>query len=138
MSQARNWLGTLNNPDCVPHEFLEELFNNAKATYVCGQLEKGENGTPHIQFFINFPKPTRISVLQKLVYKGHFEKVLVNNGADDYCLKEETRVEGPWEFGKKPLKRNSKTDWDRVYEEAKFGNYDNIPANVKVQHYANL
>lgn len=64
--------------------------------------------------------------------KSHFELVKVNNGADDYCLKEDTRVEGPWEFGKKPHKRNSKTDWERVYEEAKVGNLDAIPASVKV------
>jgi len=51
-----------------------------------------------------------MSVLQKLA-KGHFEPVKVNNGADDYCMKEDTRVEGPWEFGTRPVKRNSKTDW---------------------------
>jgi len=73
-----------------------------------------------------------MSLLQKLAPKAHFEKVVINNGADDYCLKEETRVEGPWEFGKKPHKRNSKTDWERVYEEAKLGNLDKIPASVKV------
>jgi len=52
-----------------------------------------------------------MSVLQKLAPRGHFEKVKVNNGADDYCLKEDTRVEGPWELGSKPVKRNSKVDW---------------------------
>jgi len=52
-----------------------------------------------------------MAVLQKLAPKGHFEPVKVNNGADDYCLKEDTRVEGPWELGEKPVKRNSKVDW---------------------------
>lgn len=33
-----------------------------------------------------------------------------DNGASDYCLKEETRVEGPWEFGLKPARRNVKGD----------------------------
>lgn len=107
-----NWLGTLNNPTEVPHEFLERIYTGLKAKYVCGQFEKGEEGTPHIQFFVNIQKPgCRISALQKLCPKGHFEKVKVNNGADDYCLKEDTRVEGPWEFGSKPVKRNSKIDW---------------------------
>lgn len=55
-----------------------------------------------------------MAVLQKLIPKVHCEPVKVNNGADDYCLKEDTRVEGPWEFGEKPIKRNSKVDWDKV------------------------
>jgi len=33
---ARNWLGTLNNPEEVPQEFLERIFNKTKAAYVCG------------------------------------------------------------------------------------------------------
>lgn len=32
----------------------------------------------------------------------HIESVYRDNGADEYCLKEETRVDGPWEFGVKP------------------------------------
>jgi hypothetical protein len=50
MSKCSNWLGTLNNPssDVTTEEWLKAFFNKTKATYVCGQLEKGENGTPHI------------------------------------------------------------------------------------------
>jgi len=92
-----NWLGTLNNPDVVPQEYLENFFTKLNATYVCGQLEKGAEGTAHIQFFINVKKPgQRISALKKICNKAHFEQVRVNNGADNYCMKEDTRVEGPW------------------------------------------
>lgn len=31
-----------------------------------------------------------------------------DNGVAEYCNKEETRVEGPWEFGEKPYRRNDK------------------------------
>lgn len=44
-----NWLCTLNNPE--PEfiiEYLEKWNKVGGARYVCGQLEKGENGTPHI------------------------------------------------------------------------------------------
>lgn len=40
--------------------------------------------------------------------------VKINNGADNYCMKEDTRLEGPFEYGIKPVKRNSKTDWEEV------------------------
>jgi len=65
----------------------------------------------HIQFFVNLPDKARLSALKKVCGQAHYEPVKINNGADDYCLKEDTRVEGPWEFGVKPVKRNSKTDW---------------------------
>ena len=56
--------------------------------------------------------------IKKFDKKIHCEPVKVNNGADTYCLKEDTRVEGPWEFGTRPIKRNSKVDWDIVKKAA--------------------
>lgn len=40
-----------------------------------------------------------------------------NNGADDYCNKEDTRVEGPWSAGVKPAKLNKKGDLARRNKE---------------------
>jgi Putative viral replication protein. len=60
----------------------------------------------HIQFFIIFKGQQRISALKKHCPKAHFTAVKRDNGASDYCLKEDTRVEGPWEFGVKPARRN--------------------------------
>ena len=37
----------------------------------------------------------------------------VNNGADDYCNKEDTRLEGPWTHGIKPARLNKKGDLAR-------------------------
>lgn len=53
------YLGTLNNPtDHYPDfdlaQYLESWKTKGKAVYVTGQLEKGEEGTPHVQFFLNF------------------------------------------------------------------------------------
>lgn len=49
-----------------------------------------------------------MSALSKVCKKSHFVAVKVDNGASDYCLKEETRLEGPWEFGLKPARLNKK------------------------------
>lgn len=117
--QARNFLGTLNNPDFQEHrDWLEKWVTQGKARYVCGQLEKGAEGTVHIQYFLNFEKPTRVSALKKHCSKSHFETVVINNGAHSYCMKEETRIDGPWEFGVKPVQRNSKADWEEVKSNA--------------------
>jgi len=57
-----------------------------------------------LQFAIAFPKPgKRITGLKKFCDKAHFEPVKVDNGIDAYCMKEETRLEGPWEFGVRPV-----------------------------------
>jgi len=51
--------------------------------------------------------------LKKHCKRSHFEPVKHNNGADDYCNKEETRIEGPWSFGIKPARLNVKGDLAR-------------------------
>jgi len=104
-----NWLGTVNNPDTSNVEdYLKKWFDDG-AAYVNGQLEKGKDGTVHIQFFLNYKKPgRRLAALKKHDGRAHFELVKRDNGASDYCLKEETRVEGPWEFGVKPARKNVK------------------------------
>lgn len=111
MSKSRAWLGTLNNPDTVvARDYLETWFKQAKPKYINGQVEKGAEGTVHIQYFLIFPDPIRLAALKKFCAKSHFTPVKRDNGASDYCLKEETRVEGPWEFGLKPARRNVKGD----------------------------
>lgn len=62
----------------------------------------------------------------------------VDNGASQYCQKEETRVEGPWSFGEIPIKRNSKEDWNLVKAAAKEGRFDDIPADILIKHYGNI
>lgn len=52
-------------------------------------------------------------------------------------MKEETRLEGPYEFGDKPVRRNTKTDWNEVLDHAKKGEFDKIPADIYYRHYSN-
>lgn len=135
---SRNYICTRNNPDVSTEEYLQKFFDVSKAQYICGQLEKGAEGTPHIQFFVNFKNSEKIARLTKTDPRGHYEKVIINNGADNYCMKEDTRLEGPFEFGIKPVKRNSKVDWEEVKQKAKEGRLDEIPADIYVKHYGNL
>lgn len=108
MSQARSWLCTFNNPTGITSDFLQEYLEmwHKHATYVNGQIERGANGTLHVQYFVNFSKPHRLAALKKICGKSHFTPVSRDNGASDYCLKEETRVAGPLELGIKPARKN--------------------------------
>lgn len=53
-------------------------------------------------------------------------------------MKEDTRLEGPYEFGNKPVKRNSKTDWNEQLQLAKTGQFDKIDANIMLRHFNNI
>lgn len=137
-SKSRNFLMTLNNPVEECEDYLKALHGKLGAAYTCGQLEKGANGTPHIQFFMNWKEPIRLSKIKKADNKLHIEVVKINNGAHTYCMKEETRLDGPWEFGTKPVQRNSKQDWEEVKQHALTNQLEKIPADIYVRHYRNL
>lgn len=55
--------------------------------------------------------------MRKFCKFSHFESVQQNNGADDYCMKEDTRMEGPWEFGIRPPRKNQKGDTKRFNQQ---------------------
>lgn len=129
---------TLNNPVETAQDYLQAIYTALKAKYCCGQLEKGENGTFHLQFFLNFKDAVRPAHIKKFDSKLHVEIVKINNGAHTYCMKEDTRIEGPWEFGEKPVQRNNKTDWEEVKQNAMTGKIDKIPADIYVKHYRNI
>lgn len=86
MSKARNFIGTLNNPDTTTCEAYLKAWKDVKGcTYATGQLEKGAEGTVHLQYFLNFDTQQRITALKKHCGKSHFEVVIKDNGAADYC-----------------------------------------------------
>lgn len=114
MSTSRNWLFTLNNPTEDPEEYLGAFFKKAKARFLIGQLERGENDTPHLQFALNMAEPCRQTKFKKQDKRLHIELVKRDNGIFDYCSKVDTRVAGPWEYGTRPIRANTKTDWDEV------------------------
>lgn len=140
MSSCRTWLGTENNPDEPENtqQWLRRLHEATGARYVCGQLERGENGTLHVQFYINFSGKKRLAAMKKISPRTHWEAIKVDNGADKYCMKEDTRVEGPWEFGERPIRRAAKTDWQFVWDKAVEGDLTAIDPKIRVQHYRNL
>jgi hypothetical protein len=142
--KVRNFLCTTNfkdlqEKDINTEQYLDQVYFKSGAKYVVGQLEKGEKeGTLHIQFYVNFDEPQRMSKLKKVDNRMHIVPVYKNNGADTYCMKEDTRVDGPYQFGEIPIQRNKKTDWEKVWELAKQNKIDEIPANIRVSHYTKL
>lgn len=79
-----------------------------------------------------------MSALKKICPRAHFEKCRSDQASIDYCNKSDTRVEGPISFGEKPMHRNSKQDWEAVWEAAKRGDLEAIPAEIRIKHYRTI
>lgn len=129
-----NWICTLNNPKVT----LEEVHAATGARYTTGQMEEGKLGTKHLQFFQNFSKKVSLSTYKKANRAIHATVVLKDNGVQAYCNKLETRIEGPWTYGTKPMDRTSVTDWAEVLAKAKTGRIDEIPPDIQIRCYSSL
>lgn len=94
------WTFTWNNPPNAYGSLLGNLVDSKIAKYVCGQLEQGKNGTNHFQGYIEFNKQTTLKKCKECIPGAHWE---ISGGTGEenkkYCTKEETRIEGPWEWG---------------------------------------
>lgn len=96
MSMPRNWCFTLFN-EKKPFEELPEYAN-----YVVYQQECcPSTGKLHYQGYINLVRGQRLSFLQKRIGNGVHLEVAKGDAKSNksYCTKEDTRVDGPWEFG---------------------------------------
>lgn len=68
---------------------------------------------------------------------GHYE-LSRSSAANTYVWKDDTSAGERFEFGVLPFARNEKKDWEAVWEHAKNGNLDAIPADVRVVSYRTL
>jgi hypothetical protein len=70
----------------------------------------------------------RLVALKKFDSKPHWELARNVDRSIVYCMKEDTRVEGPYEYGIRPIKRDSKVDWEEVKNAAVKGELSKVPA----------
>mgnify|MGYP000532188901 CR=1 FL=1 len=96
-SLGRHFCFTLNNPLST-----ELNWNNLeKVRYAIWQLEKGETRqTLHLQGYVELDSPARTTYFRNVLPNAHLE---IRRGsrdqARDYCRKEDSREQGPWEYG---------------------------------------
>jgi len=68
---------------------------------------------------------------------GHYE-LSYSKAVAEYVWKDETSLGERFEFGKKPLKRNDKNDWDAIKLSAMENRIDDIPSDVFIRYYMQL
>lgn len=110
MINSRNFIGTHNNPEMTLEEFMTILKALPKVTAARCQLEKGESGTPHIQWMVSLTSKTRLTAMIKKMKGSHVEIAKNAMAAWNYCGKQDTRVEGPLEHGLPPASKAVKGD----------------------------
>lgn len=96
MSQSRNWVFTLNNPRDT--EYPESWTTNHLKLIVY-QVEIGEEGTFHLQGYLELDTPRRMSFMKNLAPRAHWE---IRKGsrkqALEYVTKKETQLTPPSAF----------------------------------------
>lgn len=107
---------TLNNPTHEQSEGRVGWTEWVGLDYAVCQLERGEQGTFHLQGYCRFASNKRFGTVRQLLAHAHWELARGNERqCVAYCRKEETRISGPWEFGELPANDQGKrTDLDRI------------------------
>lgn len=122
ISRTPRWCFTFNNP---PSGWTPPTGSDIE--YMVWQREKGEKGTEHIQGYVRFKSQKRFQAAKNWfsVPEIHLEPAKGNEKQNKtYCTKEETRVEGPFEYGEyddKAGAQGKRTDLDEVAEKLTKG-----------------
>lgn len=126
--QAIFWILTIPQKDFTP-------YLPPGCSWIKGQLELSESGFNHWQVVVSFSKKRSLAGVREIFGPVHAE-LTRSAAANDYVWKEETSVAGTrFEFGAKPICRNSSTDWEEVWENAKSGLLARIPPHARVVSY---
>lgn len=87
-SRSSVWSVTINNPVGADEENIS--LARQKGWKVDGQLEKGENGTPHYQLIVKTGQ-VRFSAVKKAFPRAHIEVARNVQALEQYVHKEDTR-----------------------------------------------
>lgn len=115
INACRNYMFTTNNPVDADMPIW-----SAEIKRVVWQTEKGEEGTLHLQGYVELLTRKRITTLKKTVSwlaRAHLEaRRGTPKEAYDYCTKEDTRVDGPYYIG----------DWSPEQSSAKVSTLNEV------------
>lgn len=117
---AKHWVFTLNDKqNLLDSEKVIDLLA-PHCDYLVFQEEKGADGTKHYQGYAEFKKKLRFSQILNFSnrWRPHWEKRKgTRQQARDYAMKDETRIDGPWESGDKPWNpkaQGKRSDLDKL------------------------
>ncbi|QKI28852.1 Rep [Pittosporum tobira alphasatellite 2] len=119
--QSTNWVWTCNFPDPTDRP-VPDFSGDDTVQYAIWSHEKETHD--HLQGYLQCTKRrTKNQVLK--TFKAcvprscHVDpqRALNNDEARNYCMKEATHVEGPWEYGSYIAERSHKRKWETILED---------------------
>ena len=133
---AKNIVFTYNNPSIEAEELIELLQTVCNVDrqgaqtpvfrYCVFQKEEGELGTPHYQGYLQLTHRVRWARINRVLPEGDHMHLEARRGthqqAVDYCRKEDSRVDGPWEAGTPDAtERGDRKDLERYRDAIRSG-----------------
>lgn len=133
--QVTNWCFTLNNYSPDEKQYINDLVDiNERVVYLCYGEEVGDNGTPHLQGYIEFRRTVKFGGVRAILPRCHIE---ARRGTQEqaiiYCQKDGKF----FEFG---TKKNvtGKKDYVNALNFAKEDKIDDIDPQMQIQYYTTL
>lgn len=150
--QTCRWLFTWNNYPawCKDKQQVRDRWGTFCQAVVLGFEKAPSTGTLHIQGYLQLQKKTTFKGLKKLLIarleNGHQVSFRKARGTTlenlNYCKKDGDYIEfGQWpnDAKEEPKRvRTAATDWDAIWDSAKRGKLDDIPAVARIRHYKTL
>lgn len=131
--QGKFWLLT------IPHHlFMPWLPPGVK--FIKGQLERGEStGYLHWQVLVCFIKRVRRRTVKSIFGEQLHVEYVKSRAAHEYVWKESTAITGTrFLLGELPADRSSSRDWDTIWQSARDGKFEEIPADVRLRYYSQV
>lgn len=135
----RRFVFTLNNPT----EGCEDYLKGRECRYLVFGREIGASGTPHLQGYVEFTMKKSIRAVKNWFgpYNPHIESAKGNaEQASEYCKKDGDY----FEKGERSITKKEKAKkagdaeiqrWEKAFEDAKEGKFDEIPCDIRVKYY---
>jgi len=123
----------------IPHDqYAAPTELPAGLSWIKGQEELGATGYRHWQLVVALSRKSALAGVVS-IFPGAHAELSRSAAANEYVWKDDTAVPNSrFEFGAKPIRRNSKTDWESVWTAAQSGDLLAVPANVRVVSYRTL
>jgi len=131
MAYCKHWCFTLHADEeeaslwAVSSDPPLNVFDDEVIEYMVYQVERApETGQVHLQGFLSLKKKQRMLSVKRILGRDsvHLEKTQGRpDQAAEYCKKPETRIAGPWEWGKKPDGRGHKSPTAIAIEAIQYG-----------------
>lgn len=121
-------------------EFNPDTFQvGAEVQYLKGQKEEASSGYRHWQLVAHMTHKVRPTALKVIFGRQAHIEITRSRAAIDYVWKEETAI-ARTRFEKGTLRMNpsAKADWDLIFDQAKSGDFSQIPSHVKIRSYHTL